>query len=227
MENDILQYNKYIGFFTEMYNYIMDSVNEIDKTDFTPTKKDKKFDWYLGLHKNMSSTELKNQALRKLVEEIRCKKDQFIKEECQIEDMLTFSSIWQFCQFVRYAEKTIFYPNKLENDFYVDSDMLELQSRKLSIKLYDTDIKLDLEKISDNISKHEFKTIKLNINRLYGKKMTNMFTIVDEDVKCYDSSDTYLINTVNKLLYDNMILTLVAILQHLVNIYINYEEEYD
>lgn len=227
MENDILQYNKYIGFFTEMYNYIMDSVNEIDKTDFTPAKKDKKFDWYLGLHKNMSSTELKNQALRKLVEEIRCKKDQFIKEECQIEDMLTFSSIWQFCQFVRYAEKTIFYPNKLENDFYVDSDMLELQSRKLSIKLYDTDIKLDLEKISDNISKHEFKTIKLNINRLYGKKMTNMFTIVDEDVKCYDSSDTYLINTVNKLLYDNMILTLVAILQHLVNIYINYEEEYD
>jgi ribosomal protein S24E len=91
------------------------------------------------------------------------------------------------------------------NSFYVDSDMLELKERSFEIKYNDkTTFNFKLEKVEDKTNHQEFKVITLNIKRKYGKQMANIFTIVNEDVKFNDSSDLYLIKTINEILYKKM-----------------------
>ena len=218
IDNDVLQYNKYISFFTGLYNYIMDYSNKISNMNFEPERRKTRF--RLFHHSRMyTDSELQINEYERVRDYTKDKIKSFIFEDCKIEDMLSFASMWQFCQFIRYAEKTIFLKNRPESNFYVDSDMIDVKSRVFIIKNEDTEIIFKLEKIPDEITKTEFKTITLNIKRLYGKQMTNIFTIVNEDVKCNDSSDLYLINTVNKILYDEMLRELEACVEKLLDIY--------
>jgi len=204
--NDILEYNKYINIFNSIYNYISTTKDkDISELEIEPAKGFKKF----KKNKQKECT-IRYQIISK---EVKKMLNEFIDEECKMEDMLAFASLWQFCQFIRYAEKTIFYENTPEQSFYVDSDMFDIKERAFQIKYHDNvEILFKLEKVSDEITKQDFKVITLNVNRLYGKKMSNIFKIVDEDVKTNDTSDIYLIDMVNDILYKEMKISLEYII---------------
>lgn len=194
MDTDILQYNIYIHFYEDLYDKIFNFVNGDEFNNLPPKKK-----FSLFTKNENKEIYIKNRALDLY--------NEFLKEECSEEYMLSFGSLWQFCQFVRFIEKVSMYKNDPEmNSFYVDSDMLELKERTFEIKYDDkTTFNFKLEKVEDKINHQEFKVITLNIKRKYGKQMANIFTIVNEDVKFNDSSDLYLIRTVNEILYQKMI----------------------
>ena len=60
---------------------------------------------------------------------------------------LTFEELWDFCQFVRYAEKVLFYENVMEeNKLFVTSTLSDVKTRKLIIKNDKVDIIIALEK---------------------------------------------------------------------------------
>ncbi len=209
--NDILQYNKYINTFNQIYDYVVRTKDKDISELVEPAKGLKK----LSRHKipdDIRKSVIINNYVSDAINE-------FISNECDIEDMLSFSSLWQFCQFIRYIEKIVFYKNEPSNILYVDSDMFDIKERAFQIKYRDTEIQFRLEKTDDIINKQEFKVITLNIKRLYGKNMMNVFTIVNEDVKLNDASDQYLINTVNDILYREMIRCLKASIGELLKVY--------
>ena len=123
---------------------------------------------------------------------------------------LSFIQLWNFCKFVRYAEKTVFWKNIPDNFIYVDSDLYDDKCIKFSLKdrLQDPLIEcmFELEKVKvikkSIVSEDDnyLEVIKLTITRQFGKTMTNVFHIVDADVKYNDSSDILLITTINRLL---------------------------
>lgn len=119
---------------------------------------------------------------------------------------VNFITLWQFCQFVRFAEKTLFYHNDIDTSFYIDSEMNDLSMR--SFKITDSDNKTDifcsLERKKESISDKTFSIMKLTIKRNYGKQMTNEFIIVDDFVKAKDDSDKMLIENVYFIIYKNM-----------------------
>lgn len=196
--NDILMYNKYINLFTKLYNYAMSS-------------KDKPIEDIPGLIEYYSENNKlfkKKHIINEYDKQVFIKKtimkelEEFIDEECSMDDIVSFSSLWQFCQFVRYAEKVVFYKNTPNRTFYVDSDMLDVKERLFAINQdnLEATYKFKLEKVVDSITKQECKVITLNIYRQYGKEMSNIFTIVNEDIKINDQSDQYLITTINLIL---------------------------
>ena len=129
-----------------------------------------------------------------------------LKEEYFREHSPEFNTLWTFCQFIRYAEKTIFYVNdNVNGKCYVDSDLLDMTKRRLSIKRENYDINLFLEKIENPTDKFSpFKVITLEVNRKYGKQMSNKFKIVNQDIKYNDYADVLLIEVVNKILIESM-----------------------
>ena len=200
--NDILMYNKYISLFTKLYNFILSNkdkhIEEIEGLQEFYAKKNKPF---------RKKYEISDYAKKYYItQKANYELEEFIAEECSIDDIVSFNSIWQFCQFVRFAEKVTFYQNIPTNNLYVDSDMLDVKERLFIInnKSLDYQLKFKLEKVNDSITKQECKVITLNVCRLYGKKMNNIFTIVDEDIKINDQSDEYLINTINIILEREM-----------------------
>lgn len=193
MDTDILQYNIYIHFYENLYDTIYNCINENEFEKLSAKKKFKLFE-----RSENKWTYVRDKALDML--------DEFINEECSEEYMLSFGSLWQFCQFVRFIEKVNMFRNDPDSTLYVDSDMLELKERSFEIKFDSkTTFNFKLEKAEDKVNHQEFKVITLNVKRKYGKQMTNIFTIVNEDVKFNDSSDLYLIKTVNEVLYKDML----------------------
>lgn len=217
MDNDVLQYNKYIAFFNSIYNYIV-TEKEKDVTEFENYKKEIKIlkKIHIVTKKELDERFKDNHIRSEVFNQLHT----FMDEECQIDEFISFGSLWQFCQFVRYVEKVIFYKNDLDCGFYVDSELYDLNERQFRVnKDSKVDIYFKLEKTKDKINNQEFKVITLNIKRMYGKKMVNVFTIVNEDVKLSDSSDLYLINTINGFLYEEMIDTLDIIIRNLLKIH--------
>ena len=209
--NDILQYNKYINIFNQIYDYVAVTKDKDISELVEPAKGLKKLSKHNMPDSMRKAVIINNNAMDSI--------NEFINDECDIENMLSFSSLWQFCQFVRYAEKIVFYKNEPSNTLYIDSDMFDIKERAFQIKYKDTEIQFRLEKTDDIVNKQEFKVITLNIKRLYGKNMMNVFTIVNEDVKLNDASDQYLINTVNDILYREMIRCLKASVKELLKVY--------
>ena len=217
--NDILMYNKYINLFTKLYNYAISS-------------KDKSFEDIPGLieyYSEYNKPFKKKHIINEYDKQVFIKKtimkelEEFIDEECSMDDIVSFSSLWQFCQFVRYAEKVVFYKNALDRHFYVDSDMLDVKERLFVIeqKNLDSTYKFKLEKVVDSITKEECKVITLNICRHYGKEMSNIFTIVNEDIKINDQSDQYLITTINLILEKTIKNVLRDCVEQLVRVILN------
>jgi hypothetical protein len=130
---------------------------------------------------------------------------------------LQFYKMWQFCQFVRWAEKIVFYRNTIDKTIYVDSAIDDYDCRLLVYTAKDFQIKFKLEKVdnpayspntlSDILSMKNdipkyFKCMKIVVERNYGKCMTNHFSIIDDNIDFED-------DTSNELLYktiDNKVL---------------------
>ena len=136
-----------------------------------------------------------------------------------------FNIIWEFCQFVRWAEKAVFYENDLNNRVIVDSGMtagitnndprvivfqsqststtikLELKKEKLLQTREDSVFDLNTMETVPNRS----HIITLEVIRNFGKKMKSKYIIVDGQVKYNDLSDIYLMNTVNRIIKDGII----------------------
>lgn len=192
MSRDMLLYNKYIAFFNTIYDLLLkDDLEEPEQ----PTNK-KSF--RLFNNKNKSEEPYNKRLAREKI-------DTFINEECKFDNLLSFNSLWQFLQFVRYAEKAIFYINDPDScALYVDSDINEIKLRLFKITTTESEIKFKLERVKDEVNDKRYSIITIHVERLHGKKMQNIFTIVDQDVDFQDISDLYLMNTLNIILYKNM-----------------------
>lgn len=187
--NDMLLYNDYIVFFNSIYDLMLKDIPPEE------TPKHKKF----GLFKKDNSNQVnRNYSIAK--EKI----EEFINEECKFDDLLSFKSLWNFVQFIRYAEKVLFFQNTPDRSLYVDSDLNEVSARMFKISNENFDIKFKLEKVKDDINIKKYSIINIHVQRLYGKEMQNIFTIVDKDVDFQDVSDLYLMNTLNIILYKEM-----------------------
>ena len=132
---------------------------------------------------------------------------------------LYFNNLWQFCQFVRWAEKVVFYRNEAINKLYVDSAIDDVDCRLIVYSEKDIQIKIKMEKVpnpayipntlSDILSMDKnvqqyFKSMKIVVDRKYGKEMTNKFTIIDNDTEFDDFSDKMLYETICKKFLDEI-----------------------
>ena len=125
---------------------------------------------------------------------------------------LTFQQLWDFCQFVRYAEKVLFYENNMEeNKLFVSSTLTDISSRKFIIKHGNVDIIITLEK--ENTRDDILKIVKLEIIRNYGKMMKNEYVIVNEMTDRLDISDNILIMNVNRIIYKYVLNTYLDIIE--------------
>ena len=147
--------------------------------------------------------------------------DNFIKENFGYRDRDThrnfirsFDDMCQFCDFVRYAEKVLFYQNTTANDLYVDSE-IDSKIKLFSINVgYDTFIKFKLEKKSfHDIVGTDMNIIEIEVKRNFGKEMYNKFTIVNGEVKYNDTSDMRLMDSINILLYEKTLNTFKVIME--------------
>lgn len=135
---------------------------------------------------------------------------------------ISFPILWDFCQFVRYAEKVIFYDNKIDNSLFVDSKLDELSKRSFCITSKDSvKITINLEKVSRPNSTSSIKVLYIDINRDYGKMMTTQYKIIDGNIDKLDQSDTALIMNLNLLIYKEVIHTYISIIEKLIQ---NVEE---
>lgn len=208
---DLLADNQFIMFATELYDHKI--MHESDKTTIYKTTVVKK-----GLFKK---EEIKEYDDKPYYDGLKHFIKTTLKEDT--DEPISFRAIWEFCQFVRWAEKALFYENELSNRVIVDSGMnagiaddnariIVFQSNSTS-----TTIKLELKKVKIDIPNSVFNlgpvedyrttkdVISLEVIRSFGKKMKSKYTIVDGEVGYNDISDIYLMNTVNKIVKDGII----------------------
>ncbi len=119
----------------------------------------------------------------------------------------TFEDMWDFCEFIRIAEKIFFYENTPESSKIYSECTIGDQSstRKFVLKYDKYDILFTLEKakILDR-SLLKDQVIKIHVRRLYGLQMENKYTIINSNMDFLSDSDLYLINEINRLLQENM-----------------------
>ena len=151
---------------------------------------------------------------------------------------LIFSNMWEFCQFVKWAEKIVFYKNTTDNTIYVDSAIDDLDCRLLVYNNKDFNIRFKLEKVlnpsyipntlSDVLSMNKndtpkyFKSMKIIVERTYGKNMTNHFTIIDDNTDFEDMSDTLLFETIESILREEFAILIKQVFEL---IYYTYKVE--
>lgn len=125
---------------------------------------------------------------------------------------LSFMTLWQICDLVKWAEQSIFYKNDINKKLYVDSN---INSDEKQFKILNDDynilFNLTMTKKPDKNSSYTesayFKNIQIKVRRAYGRQLEDTFMIVDADVKYNNSADLYLMNTINKLLKINVLNT--------------------
>lgn len=201
--------NKYVEIIYAVFNAHLYG-EEVEVT----VKKDFKFLGIIPYTKNVS--EMKNLTVLNVDEQLRSFRERELSNTINI---VNFISLWQFCQFVRFAEKAFYYPNTPEMHLYVDSEMNDLSKRAFKIKTDDRmEIFCNLEKVTDPINKKKINVIRLKIQRNYGKQMLNEFTIVDDFVKSKDASDTVLIENIFYLISEEIKGTFGHILNRAVRI---------
>ena len=206
-ENDLVGMNQFIRYADElMYAYDKDKehIETAEEVSYG-----KQFLWF-KYDKKITKREEISTANRS---EIRKEIKEFIDKNTS--EPLSFKFLWQYCQFVRWAEKTVFYKNTTDNKLFVDSAMMDLDKRNFVLS-YGDDIliQFSLEKQKDPVLKYStfdipdptedrsvyYHVIKINVVRKYGKMMNNKYTIIDSRVNYEDSSDITLMDTINKLL---------------------------
>ena len=125
---------------------------------------------------------------------------------------LSFLQLWDFCQFVRYAEKVLFFKNDKESPIYVDSKLEDLDSRKFMVKS-DNEVEIEVILEKQAAPGQTLRIIKLNITRKYGKMMNNQYIIVNDNTDKLDISDNVLIFNINLLIYKCVVNTYISIIE--------------
>lgn len=153
--------------------------------------------------------------------------EQFIKSTFNDQEEVSFSTLWRYCQFLRWVEKTCFYHNDLTKSIVCDSPMYsnngETDKRVLVIQTTDVIIRLEMEiakssSVSsildlDSVDRIFNNILIIEVKRKYGKLMNNKFVVIDARTTIRDSSDEYLLRTVNKIVKDGLETQFRSILQ--------------
>lgn len=165
-----------------------------------------------------------------LIEEFDTEIDSFMKKDFEPSTtsdipgkniIRSFEQIWYFAQFVRYAEKVIFYENIPAHAFYVDSGLNDDKERCFVIDPANTEysILFKLQWVYDTTKKEMLKVINIKVTRDYGKQMINEYTIVNGEVNLNDDSDYTLIKVINSILYDYTLNTYKCIMNDLLDFF--------
>ena len=216
LDDDLLNDNRFISLATELYDIkVLKSIkNDPDNYEKITIK-----NGIFGKSEQTKEYKPEKEFYKKLEEFIRINLNQNVDTPVQ------FNIIWEFCQFVRWAEKAVFYENDLNNRVIVDSGMtagitnndprvivfqsqststtikLELKKEKLLQTREDSVFDLNTMETVPNRS----HIITLEVIRNFGKKMKSKYIIVDGQVKYNDLSDIYLMNTVNRIIKDGIV----------------------
>lgn len=225
-DNDIFKSNHYIEHFNECYdilsannriNYITvvsEEISKEEKKGFFSKFFNKKSDVTLSTDEESIDFPDGNSAKylsskTQIEKEFDNKIDEFMKKDFEpVKDkpskniIRDFEQMWYFAQFVRYAEKAIFYDNDTDKPLFVDSPLDEDHERIFVISKSNYIIKFKLQWIYDSTAKQMLKVINIKIDRNFGKEMSNEYIIVDGNVKLKDVSDFILISIINSILYD-------------------------
>lgn len=207
IEKDLAELNQFINYAEKLMNAYDKDKETIETVENISYRK--KFLWIKYDKKITKQEEISTYNRSKIRKDIK----EFIDKNTS--EPLSFKFLWQYCQFVRWAEKTIFYKNTTDNKLFVDSAMMDLDNRNFVLS-YGEDIliQFSLEKQKDPVLKYTsfditdltedksvyYHIIKINVVRKYGKMMNNKYTIIDSKVNYEDSSDITLMDTINKLL---------------------------
>lgn len=186
MDSIILE-NKYINIIYEIFNSYLYG-KEIEVVHKEEAK-------LLGIIPYIKTVkEMRNISVENSTKDLKSFKE---RELTSTLDIVNFKSLWQFCQFVRFAEKSFCYINTPEKHLFVDSEMNDLSKRNFRISTDDRlEIFCTLEKVNEPVNRKHIDVIRIKIQRNFGKQMLNEFTIVDDFVKSKDSSDSILIENI-------------------------------
>lgn len=188
-----LKLNKYIKGLMDFYNIVV-----VNPEDPIETKSYKKSSFFSPKETKVVKSYPKRD---KILEELNA-----LQASTITPNGMNFNDLWEFCQFVKYAEKTLFYKNDPSRSFYVDSNIDDLSSRQFMIKDLDDTYQLlfKLEKTNDPVDNEIMRIIRLSVSRNYGRKMTNEFIIVNSEIKYNDDADIYLIDKINRILCERV-----------------------
>jgi hypothetical protein len=188
--SDVLKYNKYI-------NLIMDIYDINNNTKYTKEKVRMERSLKFPYKKHPVYPARDN--LQYMIDEAY---DDILHKNILNPPSMSFEDLWEFCQFVKFAEKVFFYPNDSTNAFYVDTSLFDAEKRVFSIndELGNYQILFKLEKQKEKVTDSELKIIRIVVNRNFGRKMSNEFIVVNAEVKFNDESDSYLIANINNIL---------------------------
>ena len=141
--NELYESNRFIRHFNDLQE-----LSEIYNIDAF-------VDYELPKKKKFQKVEEPKNIFKELVSE---KVNRFISKEFGIDrrgedadyingTTLSFLQLWDFCQFVRYAEKVLFFNNDIYSTIFVDSKLEDLDSRKFMVRSEDeVEIEVVLEK---------------------------------------------------------------------------------
>ena len=234
--------NKYIEHFNTCFDILMSNKRTeyiYENEDYIPpapvvNEKRSIFSFFKKKHVAMlvDENDEENKPYRSskddLITQFDAEIDNFMKEEFEPHPKGTnpdknivrsFEQMWYFAQFVRYAEKTIFYENIPTHSFYVDSALDEDAERTFCITKRDVTIVFKLKWIYDTTQKETLKAINIKVTRDFGKKMINEYTIVNGNVNLKDDSDYTLIAVINDLLYEYTLNTYKCIMNDLLELF--------
>ena len=192
----LLLNNKFIFSFTELYKSVVSEVKSVSEFEY---KSSKSFPF------RKQKVEIKKYPQIEINLDIL----KSLKEEKLNPNGMSFYDLWEFCQFVKFAEKSFFYYNDPSKLFYVDSNIDDYNKRKFVIKdeneTYQLLFSLEIEKNpNEGFVLEPLKIIRLSIIRNYGRKMSNEFIIVNSEVKYNDDADIYLIDNINRIIYERI-----------------------
>lgn len=114
---------------------------------------------------------------------------------------LTFKELWDYSQFLRWAEKVVFYDNSISNYIFSDSKMDTKTSRLFSVQKDNLMIIFELSQVKDDFRRNQtIDEIKIEVKEEFGKHLVSHFDVIDGDCYYSDDSDLYLMNTINMCL---------------------------
>ena len=210
--------NPFIAIAEEFYDLIiLDNSEYIEKV--IETSSTEGFLYKLFNSKKEVKEEKSNPEIQKLIE---------LKHEIisKIESNgSSFDMIWHFCQFLKWSEKVIFYPNNISNNIYTESDIDDVDIRELILRTPKNQtvyLKLEKKDLPDiNISDlNKVNCITVSIGPEF------KIVVVNGKAQFKDDSDVYMVQTVNQLIISNMLRVTFEVLDNIHNkTFLNYNDQ--
>ena len=165
---------------------------------------------YIQVEKEVESSDynlfgkLRNTKKKTLVEanhpELQKAIDNYTKHVNHVvKSPIKWKDLWTFCQFVRWAEKSIFFVNDKDNELYVDSDIDNVDVRRLVVNAT-SNVMIQLELKRQVTPVETLEIIVIQVSRNYGKQLKNKYMVVNGEVDYPDGSDRDLMITINTYL---------------------------